>query len=71
MFSEHGQRVMVRTREWKLVFYLGESFGELYHLNEDPDELHNLYDAPECQPARQQLVEQMMHWYGTTRMQCL
>ena len=69
VFSEHGQRVMVRTREWKLVFYLGESFGELYHLSEDPDELRNLYDVPECQPVRQQLVERMMHWYGTTRMQ--
>ena len=70
VFSEHGQRVMVRTREWKMVVYLGESFGELYHLSEDPDELCNLYDAPECQPARQMLFERMMHWYGTTRMRC-
>jgi len=68
VFSEHGQRVMVRTREWKMVVYLGETFGELYHLSEDPDELHNLYDVPERQPARQMLMERMMHWYGATRM---
>ena len=51
-----------------MVVYLGETFGELYHLSEDPDELHNLYDVPERQPARQMLMERMMHWYGATRM---
>jgi len=68
VFSEHAQRVMVRTRDWKLVFYVGESFGELYHLSEDPDELHNLYDAVGGREARGRLVERMMHWYGRTRM---
>ena len=51
-----------------MVVYLGEAFGELYHLEEDPDELKNLYDLPESQPARQMLMERMMQWYGTTRM---
>jgi arylsulfatase A-like enzyme len=68
VFSEHGHRVMIRTHDWKLVLYLGEPLGELYHLTEDPDELHNLYNSPEAQPMRAQLIEQMMHWYGTTRM---
>ena len=68
VFSEHGPRVMVRTREWKMVAYLGAPYGELYHLSEDPDELRNQYDEPGCQAARQMLMERMMHWYGTTRM---
>jgi len=68
VFSEHGPRVMVRTHEWKMVVYLGEAYGELYHLSEDPDELHNRYDEPGAQAARQMLTERMMHWYGTTRM---
>jgi arylsulfatase A-like enzyme len=68
VFSEHGQRVMARTQQWKLVLYLGQSYGELYDLAGDPDELYNLYDNPEAQEARRRMVERMMHWYGTTRM---
>ena len=68
VFSEHGPRIMARTREWKLVFYPGESYGELYHLSEDPDELYNLYDHPEAKPARANMVESLMHWYAMTSM---
>ena len=68
VFSEQGQRVMVRTREWKMVAYLGESFGELYHLAEDPDELCNLYDVADCGGVRGDLAERLMHWYGSTRL---
>ena len=59
---------MVRTREWKMVAYLGESFGELYHLAEDPDELCNLYDVADCGGVRGDLAERLMHWYGSTRL---
>ena len=68
VFSEQGQRVMVRTREWKMVAYLGELFGELYHLAEDPDELCNLYDVADCGGVRGDLAERLMHWYGSTRL---
>ena len=67
VFSEYGPRVMARTHDWKLVLYLGEEYGELYHLAEDPDELRNLYDTPDAREARRRMVERTMHWYGTTR----
>jgi arylsulfatase len=67
VFSEYGPRVMARSREWKLVFYPGEFYGELYHLSKDPDELYNLYDDPASQAARGDMVERLLHWYGTTR----
>lgn len=42
-----GRRVMVRTREWKLVFFMDERVpdedGALYHLLNDPWEQSNLY----------------------------
>jgi len=68
-FSEYGPRIMARTEEWKLVFYPGEPYGELYHLEADPDELYNLYDDPAHAGARGEMVERMMDWYGKTRMQ--
>ena len=58
-----------RNEAWKLVFYPGEPYGELYHLEEDPDELYNLYDDPAHAGARGEMVERMMDWYGKTRMQ--
>ena len=69
VFSEHYPRIMARTKEWKLVFYPGEVYGELYYLEEDPDELYNLYSDPKRALVRSDMVERMMHWYGETRMQ--
>ena len=56
-----------RTRDWKLVFYAGKPYGELYHLAEDPDELHNLYETKAHRSTRLELEERMLHWYGETR----
>ena len=67
--SLYDPRIMARTEAWKLVFYPGEPYGELYHLEEDPDELYNLYDDPAHAGARGEMVERMMDWYGKTRMQ--
>ena len=69
VFSEYGTRVMARTRDWKLVFYPGQPYGELYDLGADPDELYNLYDEPGSRTARGAMVERILHWYGATRMQ--
>ena len=64
---EQAQRVMLRTTEWKLVYYLGQPWGELYNLAEDPDELHNLYDAGPAQTKRRELEQALLDWLGTTR----
>ena len=45
-----GRRVMVRTGDWKLVFFMDsrveDSDGALYNLAADPYERHNLYHDP-------------------------
>jgi len=67
VFSEHTNRAMVRTRRWKLVFYHGTPHGELYDVEQDPDELHNLWNAAEGTQIRHQLQERLLHWYARTR----
>jgi arylsulfatase A-like enzyme len=45
-FTEEKDAIRYRcfvTKDWKLVVYPGEEFGELYHLSEDPGENNNLY----------------------------
>jgi len=45
-----GRRVMVRTKEWKLIFFMdkrvADKDGALYNLIKDPDEKENLYSKP-------------------------
>ena len=46
-----GRRVMVRTREWKLIYFMDsrvkDKDGALYNLKKDPHEKVNLYDRPD------------------------
>lgn len=61
-FKEEKDAVRWRcfiTREWKLVEYMGEAFGELYHLKEDGKEKRNLWFYPEFLPVKYELLRQM------------
>ncbi len=71
VFAEHASDnilrevnfvTMVRTRDWKLVHYLDQPWGELYDLAKDPQEIDNLWEAPEYKEARQQLLEILRDW---------
>ena len=42
-----GPGSMLRTREWKICLY-AEDQGELYNLSEDPYEMNNRFDDPDC-----------------------
>ena len=53
---------MVRSKEWKLVHFLDEPFGQLFDLTEDPDEVRNLWDAAEGAEAKQKLLAVLREW---------
>jgi len=68
---EKAPAVMWRTPEWKLILYLPGEFrdldnrleeyqGELFHLKEDPKELHNLYEDPAYFHVREHLTRQLL-----------
>lgn len=48
---------MIRTREYKLVNYHGHPKGELFDLVNDPDEFENLWDDPDYQEIKQELMQ--------------
>jgi arylsulfatase A-like enzyme len=52
--------IALRSREWKLVHYVGQSYGELYHLTEDPDEFRNLWDDPSYRTVRNEYNERLV-----------
>ncbi|HLX28285.1 MAG TPA: sulfatase-like hydrolase/transferase [Casimicrobiaceae bacterium] len=71
---DHIQRdaelmVMRRDRKWKVVFYLGQSCGELYDLESDSGEANNLWESPQHREVRDELVGKVLRWQiqGTLR----
>lgn len=62
-FKEEADCIRYRcfiTKEWKLVEYPGERFGELYCLAKDPGETKNLYDDPSCLAIKYELLKEML-----------
>jgi len=66
-----GRRVMVRTKQWKMVFFMdrrvAEKQGCLYNLEKDPGETVNLYGNPEYQEIVARLEELARQWAGNNR----
>ena len=47
---------MYRRGKWKLVVYHGHQLGELYDLENDPQEFKNLWDDPQHAAIRSELI---------------
>ena len=71
VFAEHARdgilretefMTMVRSRKWKLVHFLGESFGQLFDLANDLGEVHNLWDDPSAAQAKCELLDTLREW---------
>jgi arylsulfatase len=54
---------MVRTRDWKLVHYLDQPWGELYDLRNDPGEVRNLWRDPGSDEVRSELLAALRDWH--------
>ncbi len=68
---EHsGRRIMARTKEWKLVWFMDEHVadkdGALYNLRQDPGEKVNLYGRPEHRDAVEHLERLCHEWDRAT-----
>ena len=54
--ADATRATMYRDERYKLAVYHGRSVGELYDLEEDPGEFDNLWDSPEHQSLKQDMV---------------
>ncbi|MFI2856305.1 sulfatase [Paenibacillus sp. JSM ZJ436] len=60
VYLEAGDLRAVRNESWKLVYYRGRPYGELYHLKEDPWERHNLWENASASGVKEQLKSLLM-----------
>lgn len=59
--TQSGTMKMVRMGDWKLVFdEAGE--GQIYHVGRDPYELNNLWNSPEGEKVKPQLLAELLRW---------
>ena len=49
---------MFRNEEYKLIIYHGHNTGELYNLKHDPWEFNNLWDDPQHQDIKNNLIQE-------------
>jgi arylsulfatase A-like enzyme len=56
MLPDRSRATMYRNRRWKLVVYHGNDVGELYDMENDPDEFENLWDSSDHAGTKAELV---------------
>lgn len=66
VFAEDNYQIMMRSKEHKLVYYIGQEEGELYDLQTDPHELHNLWEREEAAAIKQGLLVELLAWMATS-----
>jgi arylsulfatase A-like enzyme len=57
----------LRTKEWKLIYFPVARTGMLFHLREDPGELHNLYFDSGYASVRAELFERLLDYLYTSK----
>jgi len=53
---------MLRTDRYKFVHFLGENFGQLFDLDDDPHEEHDRWNDPALRGVREALRGQWVDW---------
>lgn len=56
---------MIRAGHWKLIRYPAVSREQLFDIQSDPDELHNLIDNPRHAPKASELRGQLEEWLAS------
>lgn len=59
IFAEALEVKMVRDHDWKLIWYPGKHYGEMYHVADDPLEQNNLFYDSRYGNQRARLVERL------------
>ena len=78
VFAEHSRdgilqgtefMTMVRTDRWKLVHFVDHDDGQFFDLEADPDEEENLWDDPDVQEKKRELLDELLEWRIETQLE--
>lgn len=54
---------MIASAEWKLVCFTDADDGQLFDLRADPGELHDLWDDPDAEDVKLELLARVADWH--------
>ena len=66
---EHADGMQIKTlvtQRYKISYYPGHEFGELFDLQEDPQEYHNRWHSPEHAGVKHELLMQLLELLANT-----
>jgi arylsulfatase len=59
--EEWGLRIKtIRSKKWRLTYYMGKKDGELYDLECDPNEFYNLWNREEYSTVKNDLIAKLL-----------
>jgi len=62
IFTDSEFMTMIRSKDWKLVHFMDEPFGQLFDLVNDPEEYVNLWDDPNHSDTKESLLNNLREW---------
>ena len=65
-FAEYFYQKAIRTQDWKLIYYAGKPYGELFDMREDPHELRNVLALPRYRDTVRQLGRELKQYCETS-----
>ncbi len=68
-FMTNALMTMVRTADWKLVHFLGEDYGQLFDLRDDPAEENDRWSDPAAAGAKAELLDRLHEWRMRSQLQ--
>jgi len=66
VFCEDNYLIMIRSQDYKLVYYTGQADGELYNLREDRHELWNRWSDPAYTDLKNRLLLDLLAWLASS-----
>jgi arylsulfatase len=66
LYEPRATATAIRTRRYKLAFYHTLATGELYDLDHDPGEVHNLWHSPASRGVREELLMKLLQRMSQT-----
>lgn len=66
MLQDLDHSLMIRSKKYKLIEYIGKGIGQLFDLEEDPDELNDVWDSPDYAEVKVKLRRDLSEWFVTS-----
>ena len=60
ILSQSGAVKALRGDRFKLVYYPGQTYGELYDVKEDPGEMENLFGSSSHRAVREEMIRRLI-----------